>query len=137
MTSQDENDLKLYFESLGKLKGNFDKIDEYENTNIDLKNNLKSQRKDTIKVIKLKTLIDSAYQVSKNPPVKVQEKPYELKTFKNNFENFEIETHTYSDTIKKKGLMGRLKDAISGNVDVKKESTVITLKNKKAVDIAD
>ena len=30
MVSQDDKDLKLYFESLKKLKGNFDKIGEYE-----------------------------------------------------------------------------------------------------------
>src|SRR5690606_33491930 len=51
-------------------------------------------------------------------------------------DHIEIETQTYSDTIKKKGLMGRLKDAISGKVDVQKESTIVTFKNNKTADLS-
>lgn len=136
MISQDDSDLKLYFQSLRKLKDNFDKIGKYENSIPRLKNNLVLQKRDTLEVTRLKTLIDSAYQFSLNPPAKIQDKQYKLKKYKNNFENLNIQTQTYSDTIKKKGLMGRLKDAISGKVDVKKESTVITLTNDKTVDIS-
>ncbi|KFF15193.1 sensor histidine kinase [Chryseobacterium sp. JM1] len=136
MVSQDDKDLKLYFESLKKLKTNFDKIGEYESIRPRLKNNLAIQKKDTLEVKRLKVLIDSAYESSLNPPAKVEDKPYELKKYKNNFEDLKIETHTYADTIKKKGFMGRLKDAISGKVEVQKESTVITMTNKKTVDLS-
>ncbi|MCT2560391.1 sensor histidine kinase [Chryseobacterium herbae] len=136
MVSQDDKDLQLYFQSIKKLKTNFDKIGEYESLRPRLKNNLALQKKDTLEVKKLKVLIDSAYQSSLNPPAKVEEKPYELKKYKNNFEDLKIQTHTYSDTIKKKGFMGRLKDAISGKVEVQKESTVITMTNNKTVDIS-
>lgn len=136
MVSQDDKDLKLYFQSLRKLKGNFDKIGEYEKISPRLKKNLSLQKKDTLEVKRLKTLIDSAYEFSLNPPAKVEDKPYEPKKYKNNFENLNIQTHTYSDTIKKKGFMGRLKDAISGKVDVRKESTVITMTNNKTLDIS-
>ncbi|WP_223608212.1 HAMP domain-containing sensor histidine kinase [Chryseobacterium sp. OSA05B] len=136
MVSQDDKDLQLYFQSIKKLKTNFDKIGEYESLRPRLKNNLALQKKDTLEVKRLKVLIDSAYQSSLNPPAKVEEKPYELKKYKNNFEDLKIQTHTYSDTIKKKGFMGRLKDAISGKVEVQKESTVITMTNNKTVDIS-
>ncbi|HCA06108.1 MULTISPECIES: HAMP domain-containing sensor histidine kinase [unclassified Chryseobacterium] len=136
MVSQDDKDLKLYFESLKKLKTNFDKIGDYESIRPKLKKNVALQKKDTLEVKRLKVLIDSAYESSLNPPAKVEEKPYELKKYKNDFEDLKIETHTYSDTIKKKGFMGRLKDAISGKVDVRKESTVITMTNKKTVDLS-
>lgn len=136
MISQDDKDLKSYFASLRKLNNNFDKINEYENVNPGFKNNLGLQKKDTVKVTTFKTLIDSVYQFSMNLPAKVEEKPFELTKFKNNFENLEIKTETYADTIKKKGLMGRLKDAISGKVNVQKESTVITMTNNKAADLS-
>ncbi|WP_153391512.1 sensor histidine kinase [Chryseobacterium vaccae] len=135
MATQDDKDLKLYFEALKKLKNNFDKINKYENINPRLKTNLARRKKDTMEVVKLKTLIDSVYQSSKNPPAKIEDKQYEPKKYKNNFENLSIETKTYSDTVKKKGFMGRLKDAITGKVEVKKESTVITLTNNKTVDL--
>lgn len=136
MLSQDDKDLTLYFESLKKLKTNFDKIGEYESIRPRLKNNVALQKKDTLEVKRLKVLIDSAYESSLNPPAKVEDKPYELKKYKNDFDDLKIETHTYADTIKKKGFMGRLKDAISGKVEVQKESTVITMTNKKTVDLS-
>lgn len=136
MISQDDKDLKLYFQSLRKLKNNFDKISEYEYTSPRLKNNLALQKKDTLKATRLKSLIDSVYQFSLNPPAKVEEKTYEPEKYKNDFENLNIQTHTYADTIKKKGFMGRIKDAITGKVEVQKESTVITLTNNKKVDLS-
>ncbi|WP_390455924.1 sensor histidine kinase [Chryseobacterium sp. Alg-005] len=136
MISQDDKDLKSYFESLRKLNENFDKINEYENANPGLKTSLALQKKDPVKVTTFKTLIDSVYQFSMNLPAKTDDKPIELEKFKNDFEDLNIETHTYSDTIKKKGLMGRLKDAISGKVNVQKESTVITMTNNKAADLS-
>lgn len=136
MVSQDDKDLQAYFQSLKKLKINFDKISEYENTSPRLKKNLALHKKDTVKVNKLKTLIDSVYQTSLTPPGKIEDKKYEPERYKNDFEDFKIQTHTYADTIKKKGFFGRLKDAVTGKVDVQKESTVITLTNNKTIDIS-
>ncbi|REC73422.1 sensor histidine kinase [Chryseobacterium elymi] len=137
--SQDDKDLKLYFESLKKLNSNFEKINDYGDTHLELKNKLAKQKKDTLKIVKLQTIIDSVYQYSLKPPVTIiPDQHYELERYKNidNFEDLNIQTQTYSDTIKKKGLMGRLKDAISGKVDVQKESTVITMTNKKPANLS-
>lgn len=136
MATQDDKDLQSYFQSLKKLKLNFDKISEYENTSPRLKNALAQHKKDTLKVTQLKTLIDSVYQTSLNPPSKIEDKKYEPEKYKNDFEDFNIQTRTYADTIKKKGFFGRLKDAVTGKVDVQKESTVITLTNNKTIDIS-
>lgn len=136
MVTQDNKDLQLYFESLKKLKLNFDKIGEYENTSPRLKKNLALHKQDTVKVNKLKTLIDSVYETSLNQPAKIEEKQYEPKKYKDDFDDFNIQTRTYADTIKKKGFFGRLKDAVTGKVDVQKESTVITLTNNKTIDIS-
>ena len=136
MVTQDNKDLQLYFESLKKLKLNFDKIGEYENTSPRLKKNLALHKQDTVKVNKLKTLIDSVYETSLNQPAKIEEKQYEPKKYKDDFDDFNIQTRTYADTIKKKGFFGRLKDAVTGKVDIQKESTVITLTNNKTIDIS-
>ncbi|WP_079241280.1 sensor histidine kinase [Chryseobacterium indologenes] len=136
MATQDNNDLQLYFQSLRKLKTNFDKIGEYENTSPRLKKNLALHSQDTLKTAKLKTLIDSVYQTSLNPPAKIEDKQYEPAKYKNDFEDFKIQTRTYADTVKKKGFFGRLKDAVTGKVDVQKESTVITMTNNKTIDLS-
>ncbi|UWX62140.1 HAMP domain-containing histidine kinase [Chryseobacterium oranimense] len=139
MISQDDKDLKLYFQSLRKLNDNFEKINDYGDINPGLKSRLAQQKKDTVKIVKLKTIIDSVYQTSSKPPVQaVPDQQFELESYKNkdNFEDLNIQTQTYSDTIKKKGLMGRLRDAISGKVDVQKESTVITMTNKKPANLS-
>lgn len=136
MATQNNKELQLYFQSLRKLKINFDKIGEYENTSPKLKKNLAVHRQDTLKTAKLKTLIDSVYQTSLNPPSKIEDKQYEPAKYKNDFEDFKIQTRTYADTVKKKGFFGRLKDAVTGKVDVQKESTVITMTNNKTLDLS-
>ena len=90
------------------------------------------QKKDSSEFKKLEMLADSTYQFSTKSSFKIREdlpklKKYDFNNF--NFEKFDIQTKTISDTVKKKGLFGRLGDAISGKVDVQKESTVITVKN--------
>lgn len=136
MATQDNDDLQLYFQSLRKLKMNFDKIGQYENTSPRLKKNLAAHRQDTLKTAKLKTLIDSVYQSSLNPPQKIEDKQYEPAKYKNDFDDLKIQTRTYADTVKKKGFFGRLKDAVTGKVDVQKESTVITMTNNKTIDLS-
>ncbi|WP_431609161.1 sensor histidine kinase [Chryseobacterium sp. 'Rf worker isolate 10'] len=136
MATQDNNDLQLYFQSLRKLKTNFDKIGEYENTSPRLKKSLEAHRQDSQKTAKLETLIDSVYKNSLNPPSNIEDKPFEPAKYKNDFEDFNIQTRTYADTVKKKGFFGRLKDAVTGKVDVQKESTVITMTNNKTIDIS-
>lgn len=137
MATQDNKELQLYFQSLKKLKINFDKIGEYENTSPRLKKTLALHRQDTVKAAKLKTLIDSVYQTSLNPPANIEDKQYVPAKYKNDFEDFKIQTRTYADTIKKKGFFGRLKDAVTGKVDVQKESTVITMTNNKTLDLSE
>ncbi len=136
MTTQNNDDLQLYFQSLRKLKINFDKIGEYENVSPKLKKSMDAYRQDPKKTIKLETLIDSVYKNSLNPPSNIEDEPFEPAKYKNDFEDFKIQTRTYADTVKRKGFFGRLKDAVTGKVDVQKESTVITMTNNKAIDIS-
>ncbi len=137
LLSKDDQYLQLYFTSLRKLNSNFEKISVAGSTAPRIKKILEQQKRDTLRTEKLKVLIDSADKFAVNAP-KPQNQQYNLEKYKagNSLDHIEIETQTYSDTIKKKGLMGRLKDAISGKVDVQKESTIVTFKNNKTADLS-
>ena len=136
--SEDNKYLESYFKSLNKLGENLDSIGNYQYKFPRLKNVLTSQKKDSLEIKKLKVLIDSTYQFSTKSNFKVNNELPKLKKYDldYNLDKFNVETKTYSDTVKKKGLFGRLGDAISGKENVRKESTVITLKQGKKTDIS-
>jgi hypothetical protein len=86
-----------------------------------------------MEIKKLKSLIDSTYEYSTKSNFKVENSLPKLEKYSVNydFDKFKVETKTISDTVKKKGLFGRLGDAISGKENVRKESTIITVKQGK------
>ena len=131
--TEDKQYLKPYFESLNEVGNNLEKISHYENKYPRLKNIAIAQKKDTSQVKKLKSLIDSTYQNSNHSNIKIDNVFPKLNKYNLNysFDKYDIETKTYSDTVKKKGLFGRLGDAIAGKDVVRKENTVITIKQGK------
>ncbi|WP_241277928.1 MULTISPECIES: sensor histidine kinase [Chryseobacterium] len=133
MVSNDNTYLDSYFTSLNKLGKNLDSIGHYENKYPKLKNVLTSKKKDSMEIKKLKSLIDSTYEYSTKSNFKVENSLPKLEKYSINydFDKFKVETKTISDTVKKKGLFGRLGDAISGKENVRKESTIITVKQGK------
>ncbi|WP_308003368.1 HAMP domain-containing sensor histidine kinase [uncultured Chryseobacterium sp.] len=133
MVSNDNTYLNSYFTSLNKLGENLDSIGHYENKYPKLKNVLTSKKKDSMEIKKLKSLIDSTYEYSTKSNFKVENSLPKLEKYSVNydFDKFKVETKTISDTVKKKGLFGRLGDAISGKENVRKESTIITVKQGK------
>ncbi|WBV52208.1 sensor histidine kinase [Chryseobacterium gambrini] len=133
MVSNDNTYLNSYFTSLNKLGKNLDSIGHYENKYPKLKNVLTSKKKDSMEIKKLKSLIDSTYEYSTKSNFKVENSLPKLEKYSVNydFDKFKVETKTISDTVKKKGLFGRLGDAISGKENVRKESTIITVKQGK------
>ncbi|WP_394665098.1 sensor histidine kinase [uncultured Chryseobacterium sp.] len=133
MVSSDNTYLNSYFTSLNKLGKNLDSIGHYENKYPKLKNVLTSKKKDSMEIKKLKSLIDSTYEYSTKSNFKVENSLPKLEKYSVNydFDKFKVETKTISDTVKKKGLFGRLGDAISGKENVRKESTIITVKQGK------
>lgn len=136
--TEDHQYLDAYFTSLQQLGKNLDSISLYENRYPKLRNLLTSQEKDPMKIKKFKSLIDSTYEYSAKADFRIKNNLPELKKYNldYNFDKFNIETKTFSDTVKKKGLFGRLGDAISGKENVRKESTVITVKHGKTPDPA-
>lgn len=134
--TEDHQYLDAYFTSLQQLGKNLDSICLYENRYPKLRNLLTSQEKDPVEIKKFKSLIDSTYEYSAKADFRIKNNLPELKKYNldYNFDKFNIETKTFSDTVKKKGLFGRLGDAISGKENVRKESTVITVKHGKTPD---
>ncbi len=133
--SEDHAFLESYFASLRKLGKNLDSIGQYKNRYPRLQHIVTAtvQKKDPLQIEKLQSIIDSTYRYSVKSDFKVKDKLPQLKKYDldYNFDKFDVETKTYSDTLKKKGFFGRLGDAISGKENVRKESTVITVKQGK------
>lgn len=133
MTSKDEKDLNGYFSSLRALDANLSNINLYENKFPKIKEVHTKSEEDFSANGNLKKLIDSTQKYSSDVNLNMQN---DLPNFKKfdldyNFDKFDVilDTKVYRDTIKKKGLFGRLGDAISGNGDRDKDSVVITVRN--------
>lgn len=138
LISNDDKYLQSYFISVNKLGKNLDSINHFKEKNPILKDVFATKKMDALNVKNLKSLIDSAYQYSAKSNYNNQLELPEIKKYKYNFnvDKYDVETKTFSDTIAKKGLFGRLGDAISGKVNVKKDSTVVTLKQGKNSNLA-
>ena len=121
--------LKDYFKAVDGLSTDLDSINSFQAKNPKFKEILSSKNVDNDRLKKLKVLVDSSRHVVNSPIVKPTPFP-NLKPFNYDYDfgKYDIETQTYSDTVVKKGLFGRLKDAISGKVNVKKDSVVVTMK---------
>jgi signal transduction histidine kinase len=135
LVNADKKYLDSYFSSLDKLGANLDNINSYESKYPRLKNILTTQNADSFDSKKLKMLVDSTHEYSTQSNFREPLPIPSPKRYINNYNldkyNFDIETKTIVDTVKRKGLFGRLGDAISGRQNVRKDSTIITVKQGK------
>lgn len=134
LSSNDKKFLELYFRSLRKLTGNIDSIRTYENTNPSLKKTIDSRREEISKLNSLETFIDSVYKKAQKPLHKSAPLKIKRIDIQNNTEKFDVEIHHTSDSIVKKKLFSRLKDAIKGKVDIKRDTISITTKYGSSID---
>ena len=132
--SKDDQYLKAYFSSVDRLTKNLDSINNFKFQNPNLKSFSIARKKDSLKIENLKLLVDSTQEFSKNSDLKTTVQLPQLKKFDTdfNFEKFDVQTKTFSDSIPKKGIFGRLKDAFAGKENVRKDSTIVTIKSGKA-----
>ena len=132
--SKDNQYLKAYFSSVDRLTRNLDSINNFKFQNPNLKSFSIARKKDSLKIENLKLLVDSTQEFSKNSDLKTTVQLPQLKKFDTdfNFEKFDVQTKTFSDSIPKKGIFGRLKDAFAGKENVRKDSTIVTIKSGKA-----
>lgn len=134
VVSKDNQYLKAYFNSVDRLTKNLDSINNFKFQNPNLKSFSIARKKDSLKIENLKLLVDSTQEFSKNSDLKTTIQLPQLKKFNTdfNFEKFDVQTKTFSDSIPKKGIFGRLKDAFAGKENVRKDSTIVTIKSGKA-----
>ena len=134
VVSKDNQYLKAYFNSVDRLTKNLDSINNFKFQNPNLKSFSIARKKDSLKIENLKLLVDSTQEFSKNSDLKTTIQLPQLKKFDTdfNFEKFDVQTKTFSDSIPKKGIFGRLKDAFAGKENVRKDSTIVTIKSGKA-----
>ena len=130
VVSGEQKFLQNYFTLVKDLAQNLDRINEFKTKNIPLINIQSTQKNKTPQVKDFKKLIDSTYQYSTTSHFKVNNTLPQIKKFDVKYElpNIEVQTKTYSDTLAKKGLFGRLKDAVVGKENVRKDSTVVIMK---------
>jgi len=130
LINNDKKYLESYFQSLRKLDKSLDSIGNYKNKYPRLKSVLILENDNSAKVQKFKILIDSTQEYSASSNFKVQNVFPEIRKYDLDYDfgKFNIETKTYSDTVKRKKFFGRIKDAISGKENVRKDSTVVTMK---------
>ena len=133
VVSKDNQYLKAYFNSVDRLTKNLDSINNFKFQNPNLKSFSIARKKDSLKIENLKLLVDSTQEFSKNSDLKTTIQLPQLKKFDTdfNFEKFDVQTKTISDSIPKKGIFGRLKDAFAGKENVRKDSTIVTIKSGK------
>ena len=134
VVSKDNQYLKAYFNSVDRLTKNLDSINNFKFQNPNLKSFSIARKKDSLKIENLKLLVDSTQEFSKNSDLKSSVALPQLKKFNTdfNFEKFDVQTKTISDSVPKKGIFGRLKDAFAGKENVRKDSTIVTIKSGKA-----
>lgn len=132
MTTKDDSFLESYFTSLQTLDKNLANINRYENKFPKIKELIAFPKASITTEKDLKKMIDSTQKYTSEV---VRSQLDALPTFQKynlnyDFEKFNVvlDTKVYSDTIKKKGLFGRLGEAISGKGQREKDSVVITVK---------
>lgn len=128
----DKKDLEVYFESIRNITDKIDSTKIYE-VSIPIIKQYESDE-NQLKLESLQKLIDSIYS---HPPKLNQNKiADEVKKINFNLNPPEIELQEIhvSDTIPKKKFFSRLKDAISGNVEVKTDTVYMTMKVNNTID---
>lgn len=130
LKTNDNKYLNLYFESLKQFNSNLNSIDDKGRKTINFDKELLSKHTTNIG---LQKLIDSTKSLSlDSTPFQPSELPEIQEYFpKFDYSKFEISTKTFSDSTKKKGLFGRLKDAVAGNDSKNKDSVIVTINKTK------
>ena len=147
ISGNDKKYLDAYFTSLRKLTRNIDSINAHPNLKSTLKGRLKTQNNQSAELSDLERLIETVYRDSKLPEKKSEPITIENYNIEEPKQTFNVEFHrsTPDTSTTKKKLLPRLKDAITGNVEVKRdtvyietfsESTLDTTKIKKDFDSA-
>ncbi len=126
--SQDNRDLDAYFASLRKLSRNLDSIAASGQLKPEFTALIQARKKQLDTLPDLDEVIQSVYAESRKP--RTERKPLILKDFEIEppRTNYDLKIETHADTVAKKPLLSRLKDAINNESEVQREVVVVTTK---------
>ena len=135
--TKDNKYLTNYNTALYNLNKNIDSLAKTSNNSDSFLLYLKKIDSDTLSIKQLNNAIDSLINVQILPSTQLEKDLLKLNPF--NYEDvlnsITIESYMLVDSVERKGLFGRLGNAITGKVDVQKEkvNVVVTMKYGKKV----
>ena len=135
--TKDNKYLTNYNTALYNLNKNIDSLAKTSNNSDSFLLYLKKIDSDTLSIKQLNNAIDSLINVQILPSPQLEKDLLKLNRF--NYEDvlnsITVESYMLVDSVERKGLFGRLGNAISGKVDVQKEkvNVVVTMKYGKKV----
>ena len=135
--TKDNKYLTNYNTALYNLNKNIDSLAKTSNNSDSFLLYLKKIDSDTLSIKQLNNAIDSLINVQILPSTQLEKDLLKLNPF--NYEDvlnsITVESYMMVDSVERKGLFGRLGNAISGKVDVQKEkvNVVVTMKYGKKV----
>ena len=132
--SHDGKDLDQYFLSLNSLADQLSKFGNFGKNNPEFQKYFEHHTGNVSKLHELKSSIDSTQAVYKNSPIDDSPIQMEKLNVKVKKIDFEVKVEKKSDSLVKKGLFGRLSDAIKGKQSVKTDSVVITKNDGTTID---
>ncbi len=131
---RDKEELDHFFESLRKLTEKIKQIKIYEKTHLGTARTIEDAKKAALQLKELQQLIDEVFSTSqiKNPSTtEFSLKPFSIEKPQ---DQLKVEIRHAIDTNKKKKLLGRIKDAISGKTEPHRDTVFITKTLETTVD---
>lgn len=135
-THNNQSTLDSFFRIINSLTENLSAAEDITAKNPNFKLDIRNTQNALPEISTLQKFVDSTQKISRqnryhNSTAVPKLRPFNLEY---NFEKFNLKTETFSDSVEKKGLVGRLKDAFTGKVNVQKDSTVVTVHNARVWD---
>ena len=133
LKSQNIKDLESYYQSLSKLSSELKIIDSMASSSKNIGSTFDRKKNASNSKFNIQKVLDSvALEIKRNEILHsdntlvtgVKKYQYEIPILNKQ----DVTTEKYSDTTKSKKFFGRIKDAITGKENVRKDSVVVTLK---------
>ena len=134
MDTQGRENLEAYFASLRKLSRNLDSISGSPDLNPELARLIQRRKSELTSLPDLDGLIRSVYQESQKP--KSERKPIVIKEINipAPATSYRTDIERRADTLAKKPLLSRLKDAINNETEVQREVVLVTTNRTDSLD---
>jgi len=127
----EKKELELYFKSLKKVVNNLEKIGRFEEK---FPLNFKYDQIKESELKRVENLIDSIHKIT--PSTKIKAIPFTFKGDNTSAPKIEIEQESkiISDSLKKKKLLSRVRDAFQGKTEVKKDTIYLITTINSSID---